>query len=206
MCNNQFEHWLWNSYFGQMFQWRRKHYFVLTTVAQHLPKKILLRIHGVFKWKQSSFCPLVPTLSQMTSVSLPLPWKHLSEPALLCIPWVSVVSTLTYVNWVLYAWWIKKSTCEGAGCTGSQHTDSWRSWDPRALGTGPGVRKRGIEMAWIQQAGFDDLAFSSGLSVHPSRAQPGQPNPRLSPQRTVKEHVQLTTHWGPGMGDKSLGC
>ena len=158
-----------------MSQSKRKHYFVLTAVGQHLPKKILLRIHGVFKWKQSSFSPLVHTLSQVTSVSLPLPWKYLSELALLRLPWVSAVSTLTYVNWVLYAWWIKKSTCKGAGCTGSQHTDSWRSWDPRAVGTGPAVRKRGIEMAWIQQAGFDDLAFSSGLSVH--QAEPSQVSP-----------------------------
>lgn len=49
------------------------------------------------------------------------------------------------------------------------------AWDPRALGTGPAVRKRGIEMAWIQQADFDELAFSSGLSVH--QAEPSQVSP-----------------------------
>lgn len=57
--------------------------------------------------------------------------------------------------------------------------------------------------------GFNKLTLmnwlsSSGLSVHQAEPSQVQPNPRLSPQRTVKEHVQLTTHWGPSMEDKVL--
>lgn len=144
--------------------------------------------------------------SASSSVSLPLPWKCPSELALLCLPCVSVVSTLTYVNWVLYAWWIKKSTWEGAGCTGSQHTDSWRSLGSESSWHWPSCQEErhrdGLDStSWLWWIGFQLWALSP-----PSRAQPGQPNPRLSPQRTVKEHAQLTTRWGPSMEDKSLGC
>lgn len=87
---------------------------------------------------------------------------------------------------------------------------------PDELRTSP-AEELGSESTWHQpdslgERGQDGLVLTSWLWCLgiqcwvlslPSRAQPVQPDPRLSPQRTVKAHVQFTPHRGPGPRQKS---